>query len=159
MPPRLTAIEFLVTDLDRAVELLVDTVGFPEAARFRHAHFDADVVVLEAEPISIVLLSPTETGAGAPIPLPDDRLSQLVFEPEDHASFAALRDRLATGGASVAHDGAEMFHLSASFMESLFGDAPSLVFARDRDPSWTGAPQPDGDPGTVGEPPDEGAAT
>ena len=142
MPPRLTSIEFLVTDLERALELLSDRIGFPVADRFRHAHFDAEVVVLEADPISIVLLSPTETGQGLPIPLPDDRLSQLVFEPDDREAFTQLRQQLVTGGASVANDGAEMFHLSTTFMESLFGTAPAMVFALGRDLAWTGAPQP-----------------
>ena len=151
MPPRLTSIEFLVTDLERALELLSDTIGFPVADRFRHAHFDAEVVVLAADPISIVLLSPTETGKGVPVPLPEDRLSQLVFEPENSEDLASLRSRLAIGGASVAQDGAEMFHLSASLVQSVFGAAPALVFALEQDLSWTGAPQPEGD-GEPGNP-------
>ena len=156
MAPRLTAIEFLVTDLDRALELLVDTVGFDELDRTRHAQFDAEVVVLDADPIALVLVSPTDTGAGVPIPLPDDRITQLIFEPESHEAFTSLRERLVQGGAAVANDGDRMFHLSTMLMEAVFGVAPPLVFATSADPAWTGAPQPaerknDGD---VGSPPD-----
>ena len=142
MPPRLTAIEFLVTDLDRALELLVDRIGFPLAQRTRHARFDADVVVLEADPLALVLVSPTETGNGIPIPVPGDGITQLVFEPEDRDAFLSLRERLVVGGAAVANDGEQMFHLSTTLMESVFGVAPPLVFATEADPAWTGAPQP-----------------
>lgn len=141
MAPRLTAIEYLVTDLDRALELLTG-IGFPVQERMRHAQFDAEVAVLDADPISIILLSPTDTGTGIPIPLPTDRMSQLIFETEDHQSFVELRDRLVMGGASVAHDGAEMFHLSTSLMEAVFGNAPAMVFSTVLEPSTTGGPQP-----------------
>lgn len=151
--PRLTAIEYLVTDLDRALELFT-TIGFPVQERTRHTHFDAELAVLDADPVAIVLLSPTDTGSGTPIPLPEDRLSQLVFETEDPGTFADLRERLVAGGASVAHDGAEMFHLSASLMEAVFGNAPPLVFTTMLRPASTGAPQGSGQPVDPTEPVD-----
>lgn len=144
MPPTLVSLEFLVTDLERALELLVEHVGLALVGRERHQVFDAEVAVLEAPPLAIILLSPTETEQGRPVPLPNDRMSQLVFELDDTQELAALRERLVSSGASVAHDGAEMFHLSTSFIEALFGEAPALVFTTAADPTMSGAPQDEG---------------
>ena len=125
--PSLMAAEYIVGDLDRAEELLVDLMGLEVIQRTRHPEFDADLVVLSSGPVAISLLHPTDIGDRPPFPMPEPKLGQLTFGIDDQEAFLKLRTRLVDGGAAVVHGGPRIFHLPEPFVAGVLGSSPALV--------------------------------
>lgn len=75
----LLGLELIVDDLDRAVALFVDLLGFSVHQRTSAGKVAGEIAIVTDGQIAITLLRPT-TEASAPI-LPDrsPRLSQLIF--------------------------------------------------------------------------------
>ncbi len=126
MPPTLVALEYVVDDLDRALELLVDLLGFEVVDRADHPSLDAEMVTVDIGPVAVTLLHPTAAGDRRALSPPACNLSQLVFTTDE--PLTELTDRLAERGTGVVVDGAAMAHLSAQTTASVFGVAPALVF-------------------------------
>lgn len=129
MPQCLTlvAAEYVIEDLERVEELLVDLMGFKVAQRTTHPDFDADVVTLNIGAIALSLLYPTDVGDRPPFPLPEPRLAQLTFAVDNEATFEALRSRLVHGGVAVAQGKPRVFHLPQEFVQSVLGTSPIFV--------------------------------
>ena len=128
--PVLVSAEFIVDDLARAEAFLVGLMGFRVVHRSRHAEFDADLVLVDAGPVTLSLLCPTDIGDRPPFPAVEPKLAHLTFVVEDEREFGALRARLIEAGAAVAHGGRHMFHLPDAFMQAIFGAAPAFVVVR-----------------------------
>ncbi len=126
MPPKLLALEYVVEDLDRALELLVDLLGFEEVERGPHPGLDADMVTLDAGGVALTLLHPTATGDRPAVNPQACNLSQLVFETDE--PVPDLAGRLADAGTGVIVDSPTMVHLSANTTASVFGVAPAMLF-------------------------------
>lgn len=123
----LVAAEYVVDDLERVEELLVDLLGLEVVQRTAHPDFDAELVVLSAGPVAVSLLHPTDVGDRPPFPVPDPRLAQLTFTVDDSAAFSDIRRRLVEAGAAVVNGGPRMFYFPEKFIEGVFGSAPVLV--------------------------------
>ncbi len=124
--PSLIALEFVVEKLDEALELLVDLLNMELVDRYPHPEFEAEVALLNAGPVAISLLCPTE-GAGRPYPEPKPRLAQMTLTIDNESAFRSTRDRLAEAGASAVHINPGLFLLSPSMTEGLFGESPGFV--------------------------------
>ena len=127
-PPRLVALEFVVDELDMILELLVGLLGFTVIAQHPHPALDADVIVLDADPIAISLLHRTQHGDRPAVPPTASNLTQLIFDVGAAGELAALRHRLSEAGAPVVEDGPEMFHLGKQLTTATFGVGPAMVF-------------------------------
>jgi hypothetical protein len=127
-PPRLVALEFVLDEVGPALELFVEHLGFALVDRYRHPALDAEVFVLDADPVAITLLRRTAVGdrPGVPPALPN--LSQLIFDVGSPAALDALRGRMTEVGAAVIDDGSAMFHLGRQLTSATLGMSPSLVF-------------------------------
>jgi hypothetical protein len=126
-PPLLVAIEYVVDDLDRALEVLVDLMGFEIVQRGPHPTLDAEQVLVDAGPVSFSLLHPTADGDRMAIVEPFSNPAQLIFTLPDDRSVGRLATAMSEAGASVMLDDPSTFHLSAQATESIFGRAPSFV--------------------------------
>ena len=126
-PPTLVVIEYVVEDLDRALELLVDLMGFTVVTRGAHPTLDAEQVMIDAGPVAISLLHPTTDGDRQAIIEPFSNPAQLIFTLDDVGSVGRLATAMSEAGASVTLDNETTFHLSAQATESIFGHGPSLV--------------------------------
>jgi catechol 2,3-dioxygenase-like lactoylglutathione lyase family enzyme len=126
--PALASLEFVVDDLDKALELLVDLMGLELLSREPHATLAADVALLAAGPIAISVIQETETVERMPLSSPEPRLAQMVFTIGSETELLNLRDHFIDAGASVVSDSPTMFHLSESMIEGVFGASPVPVF-------------------------------
>ncbi len=126
--PRLKRMEWIVEDLDAPIELLCDAIGFALVSRERHETLDAEVAVIGANELELLLVRPTSTGVGQPIREPLPCMIQLVFDVPGEGGFEAMRQRLVATGASVSDDGPRELHLARTMVQDLFGDAPVLTF-------------------------------
>lgn len=126
---RLISIEYVVADLDRAIELFVDHCGMTLLERGPHAELDADHAVIDAGSILISLLASVYTGERAMVMVGRSNLTQLVFEAENHQEMGL---RLAEAGVSVTAD-PNSFFITRETVESVFGAAPTLVFTSPSD--------------------------
>lgn len=144
MPPQLIALEYVVEDLERVLELLVDLIGLEVIRQERHPTLDAEMVTLELGQVVLTLIHPTADGDRKPVNRMASNLSQLVIQIDE--PIAELTRRLGEGGAGVVVDTPAMSHLSLQSTESIFGVAPSLVFVGPDD--IDGADTPDGPAGS-----------
>lgn len=119
--------EFTVSDLDQALLLFVGTIGLGLAFRGRHPTLDAEVAEVDAGPIRLNLVCPTDTGSGIPMDNPDTRLSQIDLECPSAADATELASRLVEAGASVV-ERAGLFFLDTSMTQSLLGSEAAFVF-------------------------------
>jgi hypothetical protein len=126
-PPRLVALEFVLDEVGPALELFVDHLGFTLVDRYPHPALDAEVFVLDAEPIAITILRRTAYGDRPGIPPSVPNLTQLIFDVSSER-LAALRGQLTAAGAAVIDDGPAMFHLGRQLTTAALGVSPSLVF-------------------------------
>ena len=120
-------IEYVVTDLDRTLELFVDLMGFAVASRHPHPTLDAEQVLIDAGTVTFSLLHPTAVGDRMAIIEPFSNPAQLIFTMDDAGAVARLATAMSEAGASVTVDNDRTFHLSAQSTESIFGHGPSLV--------------------------------
>jgi len=125
--PTLVVIEYVVDDLDRTLELLVDLMGFSVLSRGPHPSLDAEQVLVDAGNVTFSLLHPTASGDRMAIVEPFSNPAQLIFTLPDGASVGRLATTMSEAGASVTLDNDTTFHLSAQATESIFGRAPSFV--------------------------------
>lgn len=125
-PPRLLSLEYVVDDLDRALELLVDLLGLELIDRHPHPALDAEVVTLDLGTVVLTLLHPTAVGDRPAVSAVACNLAQLLVEVDE--PIEQLNERLAERGAGVVVDGPTMSHLSAQTTASVFGIAPSMLF-------------------------------
>lgn len=126
MPPKLIALEYVVDDLERVLELFVDLIGLPVINREPHPVLDAEVVTLELGDVLLTLIHPTTDGDRKPVNPMDSNLSQILVQVDE--PLAGLTNRLAEAGAGVIVDSPYMNHLSLQSTQSIFGVAPALVF-------------------------------
>lgn len=133
MPPRLIALEYIVEDLDRVLELLVDLVGLEVLDRGPHPSLDAETVTIELGDVVVTLVHPTADGDRPPVNRLASNLSQILIQLDE--PLADLISRLGEAGAGVVVDSPTMGHLSVQSTESIFGVAPSLVFIEQEDPA------------------------
>ena len=72
-------LELVVDDLDRAVTVFVELLGFELHSRAPSEQVAGDVAVVTDGRIAITLLHPTTDGSGPILPDRTPRLSQLIF--------------------------------------------------------------------------------
>jgi hypothetical protein len=120
-------LEYVVEELDQALQLLVDVVGFDVIDRYPHAGFDAEVVTLRAGAVAINLIHPTDVGDRPPFGSPEPRLAQITVGVPGEDGVAALAGRLADAGAAVVAAQGSIY-LAPKMIEAVFGTAPTLLF-------------------------------
>lgn len=125
--PAVLVMEYVVAELDRALELLVDIVGFQVVQRYAHAAFDADVVTLRAGSVAITLLHPTDVGDRPPFGSPDPRLAQVTLGVPGADGVPRLVERLNEAGAATVLAGTGAY-LAPQMIEAVFGTAPTFLF-------------------------------
>ena len=128
--PAVLVLEYVVAELDQAVELLVDLIGLEEVDRYPHPTLDADVVMLKAGTVAINLVHPTDVGDRPPFRTPEPRLAHITLGVSDDAALQSMADRLVEGGVAVVATPGAAFHLAPQVVEAVFGAAPPLVFVR-----------------------------
>lgn len=121
----LIGVELLVGELGPAVQAFTAALGCEVAWSGRSADVDGDVVVLDAGPITITLLSPTSTG-GPPLPDTTPRLTQLVFG-GDGAAVGSAVDALRALGIAVASDSGPRPYVPPGIAAGLLGARTALV--------------------------------
>ena len=126
--PVLASLEFVVEDLDKALELFVDLMGLEFLSRSQHPSLAAEVVMLSAGPVAITILHPTDDPDRMPLASPEPRMAQMVFMIDSDEHLLGLRDRMIEAGAGVMSDSPQMFHLGQSMIEGLLGKSPVPVF-------------------------------
>lgn len=72
-------IELIVDDLDRAIALFVELLGFELHVRGESDQISGDVAVVTDGTVAITLLHPTTDGTGPILPDRTPRLSQLIL--------------------------------------------------------------------------------
>ncbi len=121
----MVGLEFVVADLDRAIELFTDVLGCSLVSRGPAALVSGDAAIVDAHGLMISLLQPAAAGDGTWLALREPRLSQLVFvTTQDRAATAA---RLA--GLSVVPTPTG-FHLSPESVEGALGVPLAVVVTR-----------------------------
>lgn len=103
-------------------------MGLELSGRFQHEQLDAEVAQVRSGQVSINLMCPTDTGVGRPVPAPEERMSQVTFTVGNREALAALRDRLAEGGAAVVERGEDLFYIDSDLVKGLFGTDAAIVF-------------------------------
>jgi catechol 2,3-dioxygenase-like lactoylglutathione lyase family enzyme len=140
----LTSIEFTVGDIEQCIELFAGLVGLELVGRAPHPFLDAEVAQLQAGPVTINLLCPTDTGRGDPVLVPRVRMSQLTFAVPDR-ELDGLRLHLAGGGAPVRNPDAGLVVLDPGMIESLLGAEAAVVFCAEGPEAGTlGTPESPG---------------
>lgn len=145
--PTLIGLEYVVDDLDRALEFFVDLLGFVEVARQAHPHVDAEIVTLDAGAVAINLLHRTAVGDRPPILEPEVSLTQMLFTVPGTSQLDDLRTRLAEAGTGIVVDDPSTIFLSAQGTRAILGKSPALVFRVAADAEQTTAP--DTEPGAA----------
>jgi hypothetical protein len=125
--PSVLVLEYVVTELDQALELLVDTIGLEVVQRYAHPAFDADVVTLRAGTVAITLLHPTDVGDRPPFGSPEPRLAQVTLGVTGTDGVPQLVERLNQAGAATVLAGTGAY-LAPQMIEAVFGTAPTLLF-------------------------------
>ena len=129
MAMTLMSLEYVVPDLDRALELLVDHCGMPLISRGPHPELDAEYAMVDAGSVVISLVGPTEVGDRTPVTFLGPNLTQLVFGADD---YEARRTGLAEAGASITVRD-DSFFITQETIEAVFGSAPVMVVAPEAD--------------------------
>jgi hypothetical protein len=125
--PTVLVLEYVVAQLDQALELLVDTIGLEIVQRYAHPAFDAEVVTLRAGTVAITLLHPTDVGDRPPFGAPDPRLSQVTFGIPGADGVPQLVERLNEKGAATVLIGTGAY-LAPQMVNAVFGAAPTFLF-------------------------------
>lgn len=90
-PSTLLGLELLVDDLDRAVTLFTDVVGWALVHRGASEAVVGEMAVVTDERVAITLLMPSDRGPGVVLADRTPRLAQLVFgAPADAIERGAL---------------------------------------------------------------------
>ncbi len=93
-------IELIVNDLDRAVSLFVELLGFELHTRAPSKQVAGEVAVVTDGRIAITLLHPTTDGSAPVLPDRTPRLSQLIFG-ADTDSLDQVAEAVVEAGLSV----------------------------------------------------------
>jgi hypothetical protein len=125
--PAVLVLEYVVAQLDQALELLVDIIGLEIVQRYAHPAFDAEVVTLRAGAVAITLLHPTDVGDRPPFGAPDPRLSQVTFGIPGADGVPQLVARLNEKGAATVLTGPGAY-LAPQMVNAIFGAAPTFLF-------------------------------
>jgi catechol 2,3-dioxygenase-like lactoylglutathione lyase family enzyme len=125
--PAVLVLEYVVAELDQALELLVDTIGMQVVDRYAHPAFDADVVTLRAGTVAITLLHPTDVGDRPPFGSPEPRLAQVTLGIPGDNGVPDLVERLNQKGAATVLAGSGAY-LATQMIEAVFGTAPTFLF-------------------------------
>jgi catechol 2,3-dioxygenase-like lactoylglutathione lyase family enzyme len=125
--PAVLVLEYVVAELDPALELLVDTIGMQVVDRYAHPAFDADVVTLRAGTVAITLLHPTDVGDRPPFGSPEPRLAQVTLGIPGDNGVPDLVERLNQKGAATVLAGSGAY-LATQMIEAVFGTAPTFLF-------------------------------
>lgn len=123
--PAVLVLEYVVEQLDQALDLLVGCVGLEVVDRYPHTAFDAEVVTLRAGSVAINLLHPTDVGDRPPFRSPDARLAQVTIGIP--GGVEPVVQRLVDAGAATVAAGDSAF-LAPQLVEAVFGVAPTLLF-------------------------------
>jgi hypothetical protein len=126
-PLRVVAIEMLVDDLDRAVELFVDVVGCELIARGPSPSIAGEVATVDGGSIIINLVHPATSGEGRILADREPRLSQLILGSVDEATLAGAHARAIARGLSVAELGDGNFHATPESVKGALGLAAAIV--------------------------------
>jgi hypothetical protein len=125
--PAVLVLEYVVAELDQALELLVDLIGLQVVQRYPHPSFDAEVVTLRAGTVAITLLHPTDVGDRPPFASPDPRLAQVTLGVPGADGVPQLVERLNQAGAATVLAGPGAY-LAPQMIEAIFGSAPTFLF-------------------------------
>ena len=125
--PAVLVLEYVVAELDQALELLVDVIGLQVVQRYAHPAFDAEVVTLRAGTVAITLLHPTDVGDRPPFASPDPRLAQVTLGVAGADGVPKLVERLNDKGAATVLAGTGAY-LAPQMIEAVFGTAPTFLF-------------------------------
>jgi len=120
-------IELIVEDLNRAVELFVDVMGFELVSREPSSLIEGEVAVVDAGNIVISLLEPVKSGSGAVLGERSPRLSQIVFGSTDANDVTATFDRAVGAGLSVSDMREGRFHITPDSVRGALGQFVALV--------------------------------
>ncbi len=94
-------LELIVTDIDRAVALFVDLLGFELHQRDESDLVAGDVAIVTDGRIAITLLAPTTQGTAPVLPDRTPRLSQLILG-ADPSGVDALTEAIVEAGLAMA---------------------------------------------------------
>lgn len=121
----MVAIELVVADLDRAVELFCDVLGGTLLSRGPAALVAGESAIVDANGLLISLLAPASSGEGTVLVFREPRVSQLVFTATDDTAEATAM----AAGLSVAPM-ANGFHLTPESVEGALGFPIAVVVSR-----------------------------
>jgi catechol 2,3-dioxygenase-like lactoylglutathione lyase family enzyme len=94
-------IELVVENLDRAVELFVDVLGFDLISRGPAAFVPGEVAAIDAGNIVISLMMPATSGPNALLSGRQARLSQLIFGAMGRDGVTGVFERSVAAGLSM----------------------------------------------------------
>jgi catechol 2,3-dioxygenase-like lactoylglutathione lyase family enzyme len=128
-PLSVLAVELIVDDLDRAIELFTDVVGCELIARGPSTSIVGEVASIDAGSIVINLIQPASTGDGTILGDRTPRTSQIIFGSADDDVRDAARERAVEAGLSVMRLGGHHFHLTPESVKGALGLSTAIVVA------------------------------
>ena len=120
-------IEFVVADLDRAIELFCDVLGWPLLGRGPSALVVGEMATVDGGSIIVTLLEPASSGDGTVLAERTPRLSQLVLAATDPLSSSTALERVVTAGLSASPTGDHHFHITPESVDGALGQPVAVV--------------------------------
>ncbi len=125
--PTVAGLEIVVSQLDDALALFVDTLGLELAYRGPSPDVPAEVAVLDGGAIAITLIQPIDSD-GAVFPDPKPRLSQIVLGC-DPDGLDEMVGAVEAAGLPVDIVGSTRAFVPPAVMEGVLGSRTALVFS------------------------------
>lgn len=125
--PTLLSVEIIVESVERAIQLMVDTFGFPLVERRRTDDPAGEVAIVDAGGVLLSLLEPAAGGAGRLLPVRTPRLSQFVVGASPGEATMVHARVEAAGLASRHADGGRFFVTPESVVGALGLEAAIVV--------------------------------
>jgi catechol 2,3-dioxygenase-like lactoylglutathione lyase family enzyme len=126
----LAGIELIVDDLDRAIELFRDVLGFEVLSRGPSALVAGETAAIDLDSIVLNLLAPAATGEGTILAERTARLSQLIAVEREERAGELRRDAALERGLAVAPLDDSSFYVTPESVAGALGQAVAVVVTR-----------------------------
>ena len=122
---RVLGLELIVDDIDRAIALFTDVLGFELHERGRFGLFAGEIAIVTDGSIAITLLQPTTDGDGKVLPDRSPRLSQIVLGAVSDLSESRIESVVESGLAVTPT--ADGFYLTPESIAGALGIETAIV--------------------------------
>lgn len=117
----------MVPDLERAISLFADVLGFEVSRTGPSPLVEADTAVVHAGAVALTLLAPKDHGPGRILPDREPRVSQLVLGAGTSADVDALRAHVIEAGLAVVNLDDAGFYVTPEAVTGALGIATAIV--------------------------------